>query len=283
MADKLIEEAEPRSCRRCLLGPGCHERHDRAAPNCVLSHGTAVSQFLCQTAEAARSTRETWDRPSAIKRKRLHSAAATQETESKKCCGEWNDLVIEFPTGERLQTPSMPLRMSSPVFDAMLTPGFRESKDKRIKVDVASFADFAAFCNMMRPGAWSASNVNEDNVEGLLSISDYYQVDFVKEACEARLLTMPLLPLPRLLQAQRYGLQKLFRHAVMHLAEKGKEAELRQLRISSPDAMLEVALQMRGLLRAKAKPQTPRQKLPSASPALPRRSLRLAAKSAATS
>ncbi|CAE7816215.1 bath-38 [Symbiodinium sp. CCMP2592] len=193
------------------------------------------------------------------------------------CCSEWNDLVVEFPTGETLQTTSMPLRMSSPVFDAMLTSGFRESKDKRIKVDVASLADFAAFCSMMRPGAWSASNVNEDNVEGLLRISDYYKVDFVKEACEARLLEMPLLPLPRLLQAQRYGLKMLFRHAVTHLAEKGTEAELRQLRISSPDAMLEVALQMRVLLHAKAK-QTPRKKLASASPAQPRRSLRLAAK-----
>eukprot|EP00439_Symbiodinium_sp_Y106_P061229 s232_g9.t1 len=179
---------------RCLLGPTCHQSHDRAAPNCGLRY-TAVSRFPCQTAEAERSTGETIDRPSAIKRKRLRSAVVTEEPESKRCCSEWNDLVLEFPTGETLQTTSMPLRMSSP--------------DNRIKVDVASPADFAAFCSMMRPGAWSASNVNEDNVEGLLSISDYYQVDFVKEACEARLLAMPLLPLPRLLQAQRYGLKKL--------------------------------------------------------------------------
>ena len=87
MADKLVEEAEPQSCRRCLLGPTCHQSHDRAAPNCGLRY-TAVSRFPCQTAEAERSTGETIDRPSAIKRKRLRSAVVTEEPESKRQLGD---------------------------------------------------------------------------------------------------------------------------------------------------------------------------------------------------
>ena len=75
------------------------------------------------------------------------------------------------------------LRLASPVFNRMLESGMKEAQLSTIKVDVAvaTKKQFQVFYALLGPGAFCFEKVTKDNIDGLLSISDYYQVDFVKK------------------------------------------------------------------------------------------------------
>merc|ERR1712232_1346560 len=76
------------------------------------------------------------------------------------------------------------LRLSSPVFEAMFDSQMIESQSKRLSVEVASKEAFEAFYEMLVPVSARKRRVLESDLAGILSLSDYYQVDALREECE---------------------------------------------------------------------------------------------------
>ncbi|CAE7190690.1 CAPS [Symbiodinium sp. CCMP2456] len=133
------------------------------------------------------------------------------------------------------------LRVASPVFNRLFESGMKEAQHGVIKVDVASKQEFITFYNLLGPWAWSTDKVTEANVDSLLAISDYYQVEIIKQTSEDLLLT--LAPTcARLLQADRHGLNRQYQRCMGHVARESTKEDLELLRQSSPDMLLQVAL-----------------------------------------
>ena len=118
-----------------------------------------------------------------------------------------------------------------------------------IKVNLASKEEFATFCNLLGPWAWSTDKVTEANVDSLLPISNYYQVEIIKQTCEDLLLSLALT-CARLLQADRHGLKRQYQGCMGHVAEKSTKKDLEVLRQSSPDILLQVALKQQDIMKA---------------------------------
>ena len=139
------------------------------------------------------------------------------------------------------------LRLASPVFNRMLESGMKEAQLSTIKVDVAvaTKKQFQVFYALLGPGAFSFDKVTKDNIDGLLSISDYYQVDFVKEACIKKLADLPVTA-HRFMQAHKHGLKRQRDRCLHELARAGEEKELVSLSART-DLLLEVALKKRKL------------------------------------
>ena len=127
----------------------------------------------------------------------------------------------------------------------MIASGMKEARQKSIRVEVASAQDFDFFYSLLLPGAWSPHMVTENNVDALLTISDYYQVGFIREGCEATLLLLPVA-MERLLQAHRHGLTKQCERCVHSLAADFTEEDLAKIREASPELLLQAASAMRG-------------------------------------
>ncbi|CAE7269980.1 KBTBD3, partial [Symbiodinium pilosum] len=98
------------------------------------------------------------------------------------------------------------LRMCSPVFNRMFASGMREAQSGTVQVEVATKEEFEVFYNLLIPGAFRPKKVTEDNVDSLLTISEYYQVGFLKIACRETLRSLPATP-ERLIQAEQTGLE----------------------------------------------------------------------------
>ncbi|CAE7662322.1 Ufd4 [Symbiodinium pilosum] len=161
---------------------------------------------------------------------------------------DWDDVMLKFGTGGSRAACSVLLRMSSPVFNSMLSSGMREAQNRTIQVEVATKEDFEIFYNLLRPGAFRADKVTQHNVEALLTISEYYQVGFLKHACEDQLLRLPATP-DRLLQAENMGLKRQYARCARALAKQCMQEDLEQLRAASPTALMAVATAMRKLLQ----------------------------------
>ena len=82
--------------------------------------------------------------------KRKHDEDSTQNDEDS-----WDDVVLEFASGDFMPACSVPLRMCSPVFNSMLSSGMREAQQKTIQVEVATREEFDVFYNLLKPGAFS--------------------------------------------------------------------------------------------------------------------------------
>mmetsp|Transcript_50017 Transcript_50017/g.100699 ORF Transcript_50017/g.100699 Transcript_50017/m.100699 type:complete len:215 (-) Transcript_50017:160-804(-) len=155
----------------------------------------------------------------------------------------WADVTLEFEGEEEYSAPSQVLSIASPVFAGMLESGMAEARNKRIKVSNASRTEFASFCELLMPGAWSPAKLTKENLDGILTLSDYYQVDFLKAACEAALLAHPVT-VPRLVQAHTHGLKKQYERCIKALAQWGCEEELTPLE-EHPRILMELTLKMR--------------------------------------
>ena len=154
-------------------------------------------------------------------------------------------MTLTFDEGGTKQVCSLLLRMTSPVWDRMLASGMKEACQGTVTVG-ASKEDFDAFYGMLLPGA-SRVMEHESEIDGVLALSEYYQVDFVKEACETKLLQLPT-SVERLLQAEKYGLAQQYERCIKAAATTYTEEQLKQLRRCSPDALERVAVAMRNLL-----------------------------------
>ncbi|OLQ09835.1 hypothetical protein AK812_SmicGene6515 [Symbiodinium microadriaticum] len=164
----------------------------------------------------------------------------------------WDDLRLEFSCGGTRMASSQLLCSCSEVFQSMLSCGMKEAQQRSVKVEVATKEDFDAFYGLLKPFAWNPSKLTAQNVDKLLTISDYYQVDKLKKACETTLLRLPVTP-ARLLQAEKAGLKSQFDRCARELASKGTKKDLQFIRASSPDALLAVSVLLLKL-RAQADP-----------------------------
>ena len=125
---------------------------------------------------------------------------------------EGGDLVATFEDGE-LVVHSQVLAMASPVFKAMLSGDMKEAASKRVDIGIATVEGFKEFYGFLTPGQSRKAKVSERNVEELLEIAGYYQVDFLRNECEKFLLKAPG-SVDGLLLASKYNLQQLQNHCI---------------------------------------------------------------------
>ncbi|CAE7574552.1 unnamed protein product [Symbiodinium microadriaticum] len=158
-----------------------------------------------------------------------------------------SDVRLEFGENGEDSMPanSALLRMASPVFNRMFTSGMREAQQGVIKVEVASKEEFKVFYDFLLPMAWGAP-VTVDSVDSLLAISDYYQVEIIKQRCENYLLRCAPTG-SRLLQAHKHGLTSQYERCIGALAKKSTKADLAVLR-SQPDILLDLTLRKQAIL-----------------------------------
>mmetsp|Transcript_65976 Transcript_65976/g.136615 ORF Transcript_65976/g.136615 Transcript_65976/m.136615 type:complete len:277 (-) Transcript_65976:139-969(-) len=172
--------------------------------------------------------------------------AAGEEPPAKKPRGmeHMNDVVLKFREGTQPACSAL-LRWASPVFDGMFSSGMKEATEQVIEVEIATKEDFEIFYGLIMPGARCFTQVTPANVHALLCISDYYQVDFVKDACEEQLLRMPVT-VERLLQAHKHDLPKQYRRCIASLSVISQPQDLNAL---PPDVLLELTKEMQERLR----------------------------------
>ncbi|CAE7821290.1 bath-38, partial [Symbiodinium sp. KB8] len=149
---------------------------------------------------------------------------------------EVSDLLLDFG-GDTMPAVSQLLRLASPVFNRMLVSNMKEAQKSIIKVEVASKTEFKIFYDLLEPCSWSKDKISKANVDALLAISDYYQVDVVKQGCEQFLLGLPATG-DRLLQAHKHGLNKQYQRCIVSIAEAGTKDDLLVLH-GHPDVLLE--------------------------------------------
>lgn len=186
-----------------------------------------------------------------IRRRKTEEAGEEPEPKKQRRMEHLNDIVLKFREGTKPACSAL-LRWASPVFDGMFSSGMKEATEQVIEVEVATQEEFEIFYGLILPGARCETQVTPDNVHALLCISDYYQVDFVKDACEEQLLRMPVT-VERLLQAHKHDLLKQYRRCIASLSLISQPQDLDAL---PPDVLLELTKEMQERLkqlRGKAK------------------------------
>ncbi|CAE7509031.1 CAPS, partial [Symbiodinium sp. CCMP2456] len=155
-------------------------------------------------------------------------------------------LRLEFGdgAGSFMLASSHLLRLASPVFNRMLQSGMKEAQQGVIRVDMASPEEFKEFYSLLGLWSWSADKVTGANVDSLLAISDYYQVDIMKQACEDLLLNLPPTG-ARLLQAKEHHLKRQYLRCVDAMATRSTKEDLEVL---PPDVLVEVAFKKQQIL-----------------------------------
>ncbi|CAE7457594.1 Enc1, partial [Symbiodinium sp. KB8] len=171
---------------------------------------------------------------------RIEMSGATATTE------EISDVVLHFGV-DSMPANSALLRLASPVFNRMFTSGMKEAQQGVIEVDVASKKDFITFYNLLGPWSWNRDKVTEANVDSLLEISDYYQVEIIKQTCEDLMLTLPPTG-ARLLQAKKHDLNRQYLRCIDAMAKRSTRNDLEMLRQSEPDILLDVAIKKQHML-----------------------------------
>lgn len=159
---------------------------------------------------------------------------------------EISDVVLHFGV-DSMPANSALLRLASPVFNRMFTSGMKEAQQGVIEVDVASKKEFITFYNLLGNWSWSRDKVTEANVDSLLAISDYYQVEIIKQTCEDLMLTLPPTG-ARLLQAKKHGLNRQYLRCIDVMAKRSTRNDLEMLRQSEPDILLDVAIKKQNML-----------------------------------
>ena len=201
------------------------------------------------------------DTARASKKHSLHlPAAALLASHVGTCCQEGqeatataqeaSDVLLDFGV-DTMPAGSQLLRLASPVFNRMLESGMKKAQQSIIKVDVASKQEFKIFYDLLTPFSWSKDKITEANVDALLTISDYYQVEIVKDGCEQLLLSLPPT-CNRLFQAQKHGLKTQYERCIASMAKKD---ELQILRCH-PDTLMDVALKQQAHWRELAGHET---------------------------
>jgi len=152
------------------------------------------------------------------------------------------DVMATFEVDDELPVHSQVLRIASPVFDAMFEADMKERSDMRFRVDIASKDEFRDFYNCLLPGGQSSAMLSEQNVDSMLALSDYYQVQFMRDVCTDFLSELPVSP-SRLLQARKHGLMQLYERCVDAIAEDVNQHDLAEL-TNNGDILLDVISRM---------------------------------------
>jgi len=139
---------------------------------------------------------------------------------------------------------SVVLGLASPVLKAMLASGMEESQSRRIKIakDIGTAVQFDQFYACLSPATARTVRINEENVDGILAFSDYYQVIPLKLECDRVLLDFPP-SVDRLLQAQKCGLADQYKRCVAAVASDAGKPDLSVLK-GHPSVLFDILKQM---------------------------------------
>eukprot|EP00747_Dinoflagellata_sp_TGD_P171260 gnl/TRDRNA2_/TRDRNA2_204931_c0_seq1.p1 gnl/TRDRNA2_/TRDRNA2_204931_c0~~gnl/TRDRNA2_/TRDRNA2_204931_c0_seq1.p1 ORF type:complete len:255 (-),score=35.11 gnl/TRDRNA2_/TRDRNA2_204931_c0_seq1:90-854(-) len=153
------------------------------------------------------------------------------------------DIVATFGAEtDEVPVHSQVLRLASPVFDAMFEQDMAEQRSKRFKVDKVSKDDFMIFYQCLLPGARPESLVSETNLETVLMLSDYYQVQFMKDVC-ANILESLSVSIPKLVLARKYGLERQYSKFLGAILDDLAQYDFALLN-GDPDTMMDIILAM---------------------------------------
>ena len=119
---------------------------------------------------------------------------------------------------EKIPAHSSILSNASPVFAAMLTHDMLEKTTKQIEVHVTK-EEWTIFYNFLHPATGRLQKVHQDTVDVLLPLFDKYQLTVLVNECEELLLRMMPVTVDRLLQADKYNLEKQYRRSLLHFAK----------------------------------------------------------------
>lgn len=156
------------------------------------------------------------------------------------------DLIVELNDGEICVSAAV-LRLASEVFDAMLAADMREARTQRIRVGngvtVQQFQQFYE-CLLPFPAVLQAEAfvVDDESVDSLLLLSDYYQVECLRRDCESLLLTLEP-SVARLLQARDFCLVQQYDRCADAIAAHPQRFDLEQLR-GHDEVLFDVARRM---------------------------------------
>mmetsp|Transcript_158872 Transcript_158872/g.280677 ORF Transcript_158872/g.280677 Transcript_158872/m.280677 type:complete len:214 (+) Transcript_158872:22-663(+) len=114
-----------------------------------------------------------------------------------------------FSDGSKMFAHSLLLCLASPVFDAMWNSGMSESREKFVKIEVATKDEFANFYEMLKPISGRKVSITSLNVSSLLTLSEYYQIENMKEECVEFLNQSPIT-VCLLVQAKLHKLDELY-------------------------------------------------------------------------
>mmetsp|Transcript_69949 Transcript_69949/g.188449 ORF Transcript_69949/g.188449 Transcript_69949/m.188449 type:complete len:242 (+) Transcript_69949:58-783(+) len=135
---------------------------------------------------------------------------------------------------------SVVLGIASPVFKAMLAAGMKESRSRRIKVsrDIGTARQFDDFYSCLSPATACTVRINQENVDGILAFSDYYQVIPLKLECDRALRDFPPSA-DRLIQAHKYGLSDQYNRCVTAVGSDAGKPDLSALK-NHPSVLFDV-------------------------------------------
>eukprot|EP00928_Gymnodinium_smaydae_P047691 TRINITY_DN31843_c0_g1_i1.p1 TRINITY_DN31843_c0_g1~~TRINITY_DN31843_c0_g1_i1.p1 ORF type:complete len:245 (+),score=39.71 TRINITY_DN31843_c0_g1_i1:164-898(+) len=139
------------------------------------------------------------------------ASLSDEDAENEDILGAFNDVKLIFvDEGRCMNVSSHILAFSSCVFRAMLKSSMVEGSTKciEVKAEIGSIEEFKQFYAFVLPPTESGAILDADNVNGVLAFSTYYQVDWLRNACESCLIREVDASAEGLLQAEKYGLQE---------------------------------------------------------------------------
>jgi len=131
---------------------------------------------------------------------------------------ETTDVTLVFGGDEEMGAHSQVLALASPVFASMLTSPMAEAGTKRINVDTSGKKEFTVFYQLINPLSARITHVTKDNVDAVLNLADYYQVEHLKQECEEVLLSLEP-SVGRLLQADQHFLMRQYNRCADAIAK----------------------------------------------------------------
>lgn len=142
---------------------------------------------------------------------------------------------------EELPMQSSILRAVSPVFDAMLASQMHEAHTHRIHIQNATYSQFKEFYEIMLPLVGRRIVISNDNIDHLLSLSQYYQVQPLIDECLACLGNVRAT-VPRLLMAHQFELKSEYKRFVSEIGSSFSEHDLSALK-DYPKVLLDIVLE----------------------------------------
>lgn len=130
------------------------------------------------------------------------------------------------------------LSMASPVFEAMFASSMTEGKSNRFEVTIVTKEQFEVFYAWLHPVDGRDLELREDNVNYMLKIANYYQIQKLKEMCATCLHHM-FASVERLLLADECGLSDLRDNIADRIAEDPGDHDLESLK-AYPELLLVV-------------------------------------------
>mmetsp|Transcript_82026 Transcript_82026/g.265790 ORF Transcript_82026/g.265790 Transcript_82026/m.265790 type:complete len:224 (+) Transcript_82026:45-716(+) len=152
---------------------------------------------------------------------------------------------------EELPVHSLLLRLASPFFEAMFVNKMAESRHRRFDVHIASKDEFQVFYDWLHPVSGRDLAITLGNMDAMLRISNYYQVQSLVDRCVGELRCAPPSA-ERLILSFNCGLTDLQEHFADSIATAIDDFDLGPLK-AHPDLLLDVTSRIQSVFRGQKK------------------------------